>query len=212
MGDRDRWRSEIGPDGDGDELRLGTGGGTILAVGGMGRMGRIEVLAEGMERDPTAAEFGLSQPTAAESLEEGLPAEIDRCRLRGTTWFLGGTTGPAGTIIAGSHAALQLSFTGRTRVTSRPGIDSWAARFIHPVGDLLGFIADDDVVIPAPSMTVAEKHRRDTGAAPPHGAGAVDWAMVTSLVRWLASIPTAPRRSPCNQGAAAQIQKSVQLT
>jgi hypothetical protein len=81
-GGRDRWDG-IRPDGDGEELGVGTGGGTIVAGGGPGRTWRVEVLSEGMERDPAAAaELGLSQPAAAEFIEEGLPAEIDGAASR----------------------------------------------------------------------------------------------------------------------------------
>jgi hypothetical protein len=71
---RARW-GRIRQDGDREELRVGTGGGTIVAGGGPGRAGRVEMLAEGMERDlAPAAELGLSQPATAELIEERLPA------------------------------------------------------------------------------------------------------------------------------------------
>ena len=54
---------------------VGTGGGTIVAGGGLGRAGLVEVLSEGMKRDlAAAAELGLSQTAAAEIVEEGIPA------------------------------------------------------------------------------------------------------------------------------------------
>jgi hypothetical protein len=71
-GDR---RGRIGPDGDGEEMTVSTGGGMIAAGGGLGRAGLVEVLSEGRERDlAAAAELGLSQAAAAEIIEEGLPA------------------------------------------------------------------------------------------------------------------------------------------
>jgi hypothetical protein len=42
-------------------------------------------------------------------------------------------------------------------------------------------------------------------------AGAVDWAMVTSLMRWQAIVPTAPRRSPCVQGTMAQARRTLKV-
>ena len=73
-GGRDR-RDGIGKDGDREEVVVGTGGGTIVAGGGLGRAGLVEVLSEGMERDlAPAAELGLSQAAAAEIVEEGVPA------------------------------------------------------------------------------------------------------------------------------------------
>jgi hypothetical protein len=79
-GDR---RDRVRQDGDREEMRVGTGGGAIVAGGGLGRAGLIEVLAEGMERDlAAAAELGLSQAAAAEILEEGVPAEIDGAASR----------------------------------------------------------------------------------------------------------------------------------
>jgi hypothetical protein len=76
-------RGRIGPDGDREEMVVGTGGGTIIAGGGSGGTWRVEVLAEGMERDlAAAAEFGLGQTAAAEFLDEGLPAEIDGATAR----------------------------------------------------------------------------------------------------------------------------------
>jgi hypothetical protein len=52
-----------------------SGGGKMVAGGGLGGSGLVEVLSEGMERDPTAAaELGLGQAAAAEIVEEGLPA------------------------------------------------------------------------------------------------------------------------------------------
>jgi hypothetical protein len=76
-GGRDR-RGRFGQDGDREEMRVGTGGGTIVAGGGLGWAGLVEMLSEGMERDlAPAAELGLSQAAAAELIEEGLPAEID---------------------------------------------------------------------------------------------------------------------------------------
>jgi hypothetical protein len=68
-------RDGIGEDGNREERVVGPGGRTIIAGGGLGRAGRVEVLSEGMERElATAAELGLSQPAAAEIVEEGLPA------------------------------------------------------------------------------------------------------------------------------------------
>jgi hypothetical protein len=73
-GGRDR-RDGIGPDGDREEKMVGSGGGAIVAGGGLGRAGLVEVLSEGMERDlAPAAELGLSQAAAAEVIEEGFPA------------------------------------------------------------------------------------------------------------------------------------------
>src|SRR5262245_19487542 len=73
-GGRDR-RGRIGPDGDGEEMRVGIGGGTIVAGGELGRAGLVEALSEGMERDlAPAAGLGLSQIAAAEIVEQGLPA------------------------------------------------------------------------------------------------------------------------------------------
>jgi len=70
----DRW-GRIGEDGDREEVLVGGSGGTKIAGGGPGRLGLVEVLSEGMERDLTAAaELGLGQAAAAEIVEEGLPA------------------------------------------------------------------------------------------------------------------------------------------
>ena len=41
----------IGEDGDGEEVVVGTGGGTMVAGGGLGRVGLVEVFSEGMEGD-----------------------------------------------------------------------------------------------------------------------------------------------------------------
>ena len=74
LGGRDR-RDGIGQDGDREEVVVGTGGRTIVAEGGLGRDGLVEVLSEGVKRDLTpAAELGLSQTAAAEIIEEGIPA------------------------------------------------------------------------------------------------------------------------------------------
>jgi hypothetical protein len=81
-GGRER-RGRIGQDGDREEWGVGAGGGTIIAGGGLGRAGLIEVLAEGMERDlSAAAEFSLGQTATAEFIEEGLPAKIDGAAAR----------------------------------------------------------------------------------------------------------------------------------
>ena len=48
---------------------------TIVAGGGLGRAGLVEVISEGVERDVApAAELGLSQAATAEIVEEGVPA------------------------------------------------------------------------------------------------------------------------------------------
>ena len=71
-GDR---RDRIGTDGDREEMAVGRGGRTIVADGGLGRVGLVEVLSEGMERDlSAAAELGLSEPAAAELPDQGVPA------------------------------------------------------------------------------------------------------------------------------------------
>jgi hypothetical protein len=71
---RDR-RVRVGKDGDREEVVVGTGGRTIVAGGGLGRAGLLEVLSEGMKRDLAAgAELGLSQTAAAEIIEDGIPA------------------------------------------------------------------------------------------------------------------------------------------
>jgi hypothetical protein len=68
-------RGGIGPDGDGKEVVVGSGGGTIITGGGLGGAGLVEVLSEGVERDlAAAAELGLSQTATAEIIEEGVPA------------------------------------------------------------------------------------------------------------------------------------------
>lgn len=57
------------------EVAVGTGGKAIVAGGGLGQEGLVEMLSEGVKRDlATAAELGLSQTAAAEIVEEGIPA------------------------------------------------------------------------------------------------------------------------------------------
>jgi len=73
LGGRD-WQDRIRKDGDREEV-VGSGGKTIVAGGGIGRKGLVEMLSEGVKRDlATAAELGLSQTAAAEVIEEGIPA------------------------------------------------------------------------------------------------------------------------------------------
>ena len=74
MEGRDR-QDRIWNDGDWEEVVVGTGGRTIVAGGGIGREGLVEMLSEGVKRDlATAAELGLSQTAPAEIIEEGIPA------------------------------------------------------------------------------------------------------------------------------------------
>jgi hypothetical protein len=74
LGDGDR-QDRIGKDGDREEVLFGAGGSTIVAGGGIGREGLVEMLSEGVKRDlATAAELGLSQTAPAEIIEEGIPA------------------------------------------------------------------------------------------------------------------------------------------
>jgi hypothetical protein len=74
LGGRDR-RDRIRKDGDREEVVVGTGRRTIVAGGGLGREGQVEMLSEGVKRDlAAAAELGLSQTAPAEIIEEGVPA------------------------------------------------------------------------------------------------------------------------------------------
>ena len=74
LGGRDR-QDRIGKDGDREDVVVGTGGGTIVAGGGIGREGLVEMPSDGVKRDSaTAAELGLSQTAPAEIIEEGIPA------------------------------------------------------------------------------------------------------------------------------------------
>jgi hypothetical protein len=74
LGGRNR-QDRIRNDGDREKVVVGTGGRTIVARGGLGRKGLVEMLAEGVKRDlATAAELGLSQTAPAEIIEESIPA------------------------------------------------------------------------------------------------------------------------------------------
>ena len=81
----------IGKDGDWEEAVIGTGGGVLVAAGGLGRGGAggrmlvavgrfgrgwlVEVISEGGERDVAlATEVGLRQAAPAEIVDDGVPA------------------------------------------------------------------------------------------------------------------------------------------
>jgi len=60
LGGRDR-QDRIGKDGDQEDVVVGTGGATIVAGGGIGREGLVEMPSEGVKRDlAMAAKLGWS--------------------------------------------------------------------------------------------------------------------------------------------------------
>jgi hypothetical protein len=68
----------IGEDGDGKEAGSGTVGGERVRGGGLRGRRAVEALSEGMDGDAASlAEFGVGQASAAEVVEEGVPAEVE---------------------------------------------------------------------------------------------------------------------------------------
>ena len=112
-------RDGIGKDGDGKEAGRGAVGGGMVRRGRLRGGYAVEAFSEGMDGDAASlAEFGLSQAAAAEIVEEGVPAEVEDAAPRHGVISQTGLRAPAGRMIAGGHAAIQMHFTGRTRYTS----------------------------------------------------------------------------------------------
>jgi hypothetical protein len=78
--------ARIGKDGDREEVSFGTGERTIVAGGGIGREGLVEMLSEGVKRDlATAAELGASPKRQAGRCPGG-PGRRSSCTCRRVAW------------------------------------------------------------------------------------------------------------------------------